>query len=347
MTPADERSAPPETVARLTRLMLWINSGCNARCRMCDIWREKPGRNLTVADIEQWSPQWRRMGVQTVVVCGESLMHPEVWPIVRGVKAHGIRLELLSNGLLLARYATEVAAHCDVLRVSLDGPREIHDRMRNVPHAYDRLRRGLTALHEHSPDYPVDGRCAVHRQNFRHLARTVTAAKELGLRGISFSATDVYNEEAFRRFGAIDAAYIDGLVIRGADLGDLETELAGFQEEMAEDFASGFISDTPAELRELLLGYYRSIDGGPARTIRCNAPWTSAVIEYDGTLRPCFPMPAYGNLHDHDTVEAAVNTPQARGFRRDLDVLNHPTCRRCVDQSVNPLYAGAQQAPGR
>jgi Fe-coproporphyrin III synthase len=302
---------------------------------MCDIWREKPGQNLTAEDIERLSPEWRDLGVRTVVICGESLMHPDVWPIVERIKAHGIRLELLSNGLLLERNAAQVARYCDELRVSLDGPPEVHDVMRNVPRAYTRLQAGISALLSRDHAFPVFGRCAIHRQNFRHLAATVATAKALGLKGISFSGTDVWNEEAFRRMGAISQDYVAGLAIIGPELDDLAAELAAFRVAAAAEFASGYISDTPERLDEIVLGYYRSIDAGLRRDIKCNAPWTSTIIEYDGTLRPCFPMPAYGNIRAAGSLSAGLNSPGAQEFRRGLDVTTNPTCQRCVDQTVN------------
>ncbi|MCY0933937.1 radical SAM protein [Streptomyces sp. H34-S4] len=323
------------TVSKLAKLMLWMNSGCNARCRMCDIWREKPGRTLTVADIARWAPEWREVGIGTVVLCGESLMHPDVWPVVSEIRHQGIRVELLSNGLLLTRHAREVGTYCEVLRVSLDGPRAVHDRMRNVPRAYDRLRSGIAALREAFPSFPVDARCAVHRQNYQHLSATVDAAKELGVRSLSFSGTDVYNEEAFRRFDTIDQRYVESLVIGPEELEGLEGSLNLLWQEHAADFASGFLSDTPEQLDNLLLTYYRSLSGKDSRTIQCNAPWTSVILEYDGTLRPCFPMPAYAAAAEGATLLDTLNSPSAVAFRRNLDVTSNATCQRCVDQSVN------------
>ncbi|WP_404955611.1 radical SAM protein [Streptomyces sp. 147326] len=335
---APRRTPPPSDspVTALHRLFLWINSGCNSRCRMCDIWREKPGRHLTVEEIRAWVPQWQALSLSKVVVCGEPLMHPDVWRITEVIREHGIQVELLSNGLLLERHAAAVAAQCDAFRVSLDGPQHVHDKVRDVPDAYKRLRRGLRALREIRPDLAVDGRCAVHRHNFRHLRETVEAARDLGLHSISFSSTDLHNEEAFRRFGVIDDPYVESLAIVGEDLAELERELAALRRDHAEDFASGFISDTPEELDRLLLSYNRAVAGqAEFPEVRCNSPWSAAILEYDGTVRPCFPMPAYGTVHEHGGLEQAVNSPRALEFRRQLDVLTDTTCRYCVCPTVN------------
>jgi Fe-coproporphyrin III synthase len=61
----------------------------------------------------------------------------------------------------------------------------------------------------------------------------------------------------------------------------------------------------------------------------CNAPWVSAVIEADGSVRPCFFHPSIGNLSG-TTLEAVINGAEGRGFRSTLNVANNPICRNCV-----------------
>jgi Fe-coproporphyrin III synthase len=61
----------------------------------------------------------------------------------------------------------------------------------------------------------------------------------------------------------------------------------------------------------------------------------SAVLEPDGSVRPCFFQPAYG-LAANGLAEA-LNSPSAIAFRQSLDVENNPTCRRCVCSLNLPL----------
>src|SRR6185312_9975980 len=61
----------------------------------------------------------------------------------------------------------------------------------------------------------------------------------------------------------------------------------------------------------------------------CNAPWVSAVVEADGTVRPCFfhrPVGAVNGLR----LEQVLNGPEAVQFRRNLDVATNSVCQRCV-----------------
>ena len=62
----------------------------------------------------------------------------------------------------------------------------------------------------------------------------------------------------------------------------------------------------------------------------CNAPWVSAVMEADGTVRPCFFHKPIGRVDSATTLFDVVNGPEAIAFRAALDVATNPVCQRCV-----------------
>lgn len=331
------KTSSSHNVNSITKMMLWLNSGCNAQCQTCDIWREKIGKALTPEQIQAWAPEWKQLGLKTIVICGESLLYSDVWEVIRIIRSFDIKLELLTNGLLLEREARNVVEFFDVLRVSLDGPKDIHNKMRGRKNIYDALKRGIAAVRAIRPDMRIDGKCAVNLKNFPYLRQTVQAAKDLRLDSISFSGADVYNEEAFRRFERITQSYINEFVIQGDDLDALREEIKVLNEENSEDFETGFISDSREKLNYLLIEYYEDITLGKKRKLKCNSPWTSVVLEYDGTVRPCFPMPAYGNMKDYSGLRELVNSEGAKAFREGLIVEDNQVCRRCVDQTVNKI----------
>jgi MoaA/NifB/PqqE/SkfB family radical SAM enzyme len=337
-----------EGLVSIRRVFLWINDGCNARCRTCDIWRESPVTRLEVGTVAGWANEWAALGVSRVVVCGEPLLHPQLPQLCGVIRQAGLRVDLLTNGLLLSRRAAEVVSSCDALGVSLDGPQPVHDRVRGRVGAFDRLRAGLEAVRELAPELGVDGRCAVHRLNYEVLRETVTTALDLGLRSISFSATDLSNEEAFRRQGRVTGDYVRGLLIGQAEIDSLVSAVDDLVQDCARHFASGFISDPPDRLRRIVVDYYRGLNGlGPMPVPHCNAPWTSVVIEPDGTARPCFPMPAFGNVLRDTDLRSVIDGEAARALRQSLDVRSEPTCLNCVcqthiDEAVSDRWANVR-----
>jgi radical SAM protein with 4Fe4S-binding SPASM domain len=77
----------------------------------------------------------------------------------------------------------------------------------------------------------------------------------------------------------------------------------------------------------------------------CNAPWVSAVVEVDGSVRPCFFHRKVGSTMSH-SLEDAVNSDEAQQFRSALNIAEDPTCRRCVCSLnyKNPISATSQRA---
>ena len=320
-----------DPIDRVPILILFPHERCNCRCLMCDIWKTTGRNQLSPEEVRSWSTQWRRLGVRRVVLSGgEPLLHPGFAALCEALRDAGLRTTLLSTGLLLEPKAADVARLVDDVIVSLDGPREIHDAIRRVPGAFDRLARGVRTLAAAAPAVPVSARSTVQRANARHLRETVAAAREIGLGGISFLAADV-SPGAFGRGEYWSEGEESSIAIGVEDLPSLAAELDALERDCAVELASGFIAESIVRLRARILGHFAAQAGqGDFAPMTCNAPWVSAVIEADGTVRPCFFHPPLGNVRTAESLEAVLNSPTAISFRESLDVGTNPVCRRCV-----------------
>ncbi len=318
-----------DPVVSLPIVTLLPFSRCNCRCAMCDIWKEKNGAALSRHDVERLLPDLARLGTRRVVLTGgEPLMHPDLFGLVAPLKESGIGLTLLSSGLLLERHAAAIAATFDDVVVSLDGPAEVHDAIRGVPGAFERTRRGVRALRGGAPVPALSGRCTVQRENLAQLRATVAAAHDLDLDRISFLAADT-TSPAFGRAEGWEEASRLRVAPDAADLAHLEAELDRLEAENAGDLSSGFVSESAPKLRACLLALVRAVGGeGSFPASSCNAPWVSAVVETDLSVRPCFFHPAYGRFGEGG-LAAVLNGEEALRFRRSLDVSADPVCLRC------------------
>jgi MoaA/NifB/PqqE/SkfB family radical SAM enzyme len=107
-------------------------------------------------------PALRNLHVQRVVLSGgEALMHQNLWLLCELLRelSPDLRITLLSTGLLLKVFASDVVRWCDEVIVSIDGSRAVHDAIRRVPRAFDRLAEGIAALRAAQAGYPVAARC--------------------------------------------------------------------------------------------------------------------------------------------------------------------------------------------
>ena len=320
-----------DPITQLPILILFPHSHCNCRCLMCDIWRATTRDEVPAAAVARWLDEWQQLGVRQVVLSGgEALMHSHLWELCAHLRRADISITLLTTGLLLARHAAQVVTYCDEVIVSLDGPAAIHNRVRNIPRAYEKLAAGVAAVKAADPRTTAAARCTVQRANYRHLRDVVTAAHELGLDRISFLAADV-STDAFNRPLGWDDERVMQVALAADDLPRLAQELDALEADFAADFDTGFIAESPAKLRRRILHYYTALLGqADFPPVSCNAPWVSTVIEADGTVRPCFFQPPLGNIYQAPNLTSLLNAPAAVAWRQGLDTHRDAICRKCV-----------------
>ena len=302
-------------------------SRCNCRCAMCDIWQGTDVHALSRDEVERQLTSVADLKVQWVVFSGgEPLMHPDIFALCDIARKLGARVTLLSTSLLLARYAQEIIEYVDDVIVSLDGPEKVHDFIRRVPGAFHALASGIGRVRELKPDFQIGGRCTVQQSNCESLLETVLAAREMGLSSISFLAVDVQSD-AFNRPGGLNLLRRSGLAVSAERIPLLESQIEGI---VAQGHCGGFVVESPTKLRRI--AHHFRCHWGLSRYVApvCNAPWTSAVVEADGTVRPCFFHRSIGTLKSGQDLKTVLNGPSAVEFRSELHVPSNPICRRCV-----------------
>jgi len=316
-------------IRSLPILVLFPHNRCNCRCVMCDIWRLREIREITAADLERHRDDMRVLGVRWIVLSGgEPLMHSDLAALCRVLRHDGVRITILSTGILLKPRAQLVADSVDDVIVSLDGPPAIHDRIRNLPNAFSRLAAGVEALRELRPSMPVSARCTVQKMNRVALRATVDAARDLRLNSISFLAADV-SSPAFNRPEPWSTEKTREVALDAHEVQELGAEIEALIRDYAGEIESGFIVENAGKLCRIADHFRAHLGQVPFVAPRCNAPWVSSVIEADGTVRPCFFQPAFGRL-DARPLDGVLNSEEAVHFRQQLDIASNPICRRCV-----------------
>lgn len=323
-------------IESLPILALSVHSACNCRCVMCDIWKANADkREISFDDLSRHAEAIRRLHVQRVMLTGgEPLLHRNLWALCGALQALGIRLTLVTTGLLIDNHAADIAASVDTVVISLDGPRDVHDAIRRVKGGFDRIAKGVTALRGQLPVPRLIARCVVQRDNAGAIAETIESAHRMGFDEISFLAADV-STAAFNRPEPWPAERVSQIAVPSRDLAALAASIDRAVSANPELFENGFVAGGRASL-DRILHYYRGLAGvGQFPEVNCNAPWISAVLEPDGNMRPCFFQPAYGSAAAG--LEEALNAPAAIAFRQSLDVARDDTCRRCVCSLQLPL----------
>jgi MoaA/NifB/PqqE/SkfB family radical SAM enzyme len=310
-------------------LVLMPHSRCNCRCIMCDIWKaNSEKREISIEELDRHLRSFAQLGVKHVALSGgEALLHSNLWKFCEKLHSIDVRISLLSTGITLKHHAKEVVAYTDDLIISLDGSREVHNKIRNLPGAFEKLEEGVTEIKRINPSFSVTGRSVVQRQNFKDFPKIIQTAKALLLDQISFLAADV-SSEAFNRPESWQPERTSEVALDLSEVDEFERILKASFSSFKSDFDSGFIAETPEKLLSIVQ-HYRAMAGVnnfPKRS--CNAPWFSAVIDSNGDVMPCFFHKPYGNIRDG--FSQVINSSEAISFRRQLDVKTNPVCERCV-----------------
>ena len=314
------------------------HSRCNCRCIMCDIWKGNDNiQQLDEADIEQLLGALKRLKTRLVVMSGgEALMHPNFFRLCDILRSNDIKITVLSTGLLLKKYAQHIIAKTNEVIVSLDGSQEIHDKIRNIPGAFNKLKDGVAELKSLNKSYKVTARCVIQKANFRDLPNIVDTAHETGLDQISFLNADV-STDAFNRPELWGDDKVKAVSLSLDEVNEFKEIIEKLINTYAQDFKNNFITESPEKLRKFY-NYYAAFHGlCEFPVVKCNAPWVSTVIEADGSVRPCFFHAKIGNIRNSDLADL-INSPGSISFRKNLDTAANPICKKCVcSLNLSPL----------
>ena len=129
-----------------------VTNICDARCVMCNIWKNQEGP-------KSWlSPElMRSVGPLSTVsfAGGEPFLHKQIVEIVRAVREKNPRTKVVfsSNGFrtepILDKVREILEFHKNVqVTISLDGVGEVHDRIRGIPGAWTKVNRTFDRLGE-------------------------------------------------------------------------------------------------------------------------------------------------------------------------------------------------------
>jgi MoaA/NifB/PqqE/SkfB family radical SAM enzyme len=324
------RTLKTHTISALPVVILMPHSACNCRCVMCDIWKDNKNlKQLTEEDISGLLQTLRKFGTQQVAMSGgEALLNTNFFKLCAILKKEGIKITLLSTGLSIKKHAEQLITWVDDLIVSLDGDEQVHDAIRNVPGAFNKLKEGVQYIRALDPDYRITARTVIHRLNFRNWEAIINEAKLMGLDQVSFLPADV-SSHAFNRQMAWEEPKQHEILIGERELHELQEIINGIVKNNDFDFNMGFIAESPRKMQQIY-DYYAAFYGlNPFPYKKCNAPWVSTVIEADGSVRPCFFHDTIGNIRDA-SLASILNSDEAINFRKTLDMAKNATCVKCV-----------------
>jgi radical SAM protein with 4Fe4S-binding SPASM domain len=351
-TGRDYRRGTGEALEPPRQVSLRITNACNHRCAVCGQYGRqgymKDGehrdllRTLPVEVYRELVDQVAGSRPIFYVTGGEPFLYPGFMELMNYIKAKGCVLSVVTNGVLLEKHAEEIVANeWDMILVSFDGPREIHDQCRNYPGAYETAVSGLrklTALKEasHLVKPFVLTSTTISRVNAPVLEETFRIGSELSPDLMVVYLSWFTSEE----IGRAQTEILERSL--GVTPFTWKSYAAEFSEEDARMFREALIrvkkKKWPFEYliipdlkNDDLARYYTE----PAEMFgfdRCAAPFIMVDVMPNGDVTTCrdFIDVVVGNITEKPLLEIWNDTPFVR-FRKLL--LDHggllPQCSRC------------------
>jgi MoaA/NifB/PqqE/SkfB family radical SAM enzyme len=305
------RSAPP------ANLCLNLTNRCNLKCVMCRGIRQGEGvpANRVWYSMEQELPMeyWTRLLEEAAsyrpwlyVTGGEPLLYRNFHDFIVEAKKRGLVVHLQTNGTLLAREADFlVEAGVEAVNVSIDGPQQVHDRIRGIEGAFSRMELGVRALADarrkrRSPNPILSFNCTISKGNVDYLEEMVPLSVRLGGDFLQIQHTmfdspeNVAKHNLFlspERSSALNLEIAHPSICEGEyyrselqpeDLMKLQTALRQARGQARGKIGLHFMPGLPDEL---LHPYYLDLDYPFIQG--CDAFWQTGRILADGTFSPC------------------------------------------------------------
>ena len=331
------RSSYPESVT------LFLTHRCDLRCRMCGQKHRADAPELSldnlkaiVDDISSFRPNITLFG-------GEPMLHEGCMGLIKYIKGKGMHCLIITNGMLVEGNAKDIiASGLDELNVSIDGDAGIHDMIRGLPGAFNKIMAGLKKIHSlknaaNSARPLVNLQCTVSRYNYKNLESLLGVALEASADSLTFHNLIFLDRETLETQKECDA-------VLGCSSDDWEGFAfepgidPQFLHEKMEKILSGKYPFTvdfyPNFPRHALIGYYANPKAGrvlPSRKA-CLSPWIAAYIFPDGAVKPCLNLSySFGNALKERFAEI-WNNDKAVKFRSFLKKKRaFPACCRCTE----------------
>jgi radical SAM protein with 4Fe4S-binding SPASM domain len=274
---------------------------------------------------------------------GEPFLYPYFLPLIQYIKRKRLPLQIITNGTLLEEYASSlVSLGVNKIVVSLDGPEEVHDAIRGVPHTFQRIKQGIFELERMkglaqaiNPQLVVN--FTISPFNYSRIVETINLLEEFPIQALIIShfwyttqeLGEIY-QSVYREAFQSEPHSWQGFV---REVSGINLEVLSQQLYLITNRKNRIpISFVPYLTRKQIWLYYQE----PSNSLnynRCLVPWCTVAILPNGDLTPCSDRPDFivGNLREKGIIELWYSS-RYHLFRKVLKEKGLlPLCYRCCE----------------
>lgn len=334
----------------LSGVSLFLTWRCNLRCKMCNLWGESgifqkennKEEEMNFNEYKKIIDEISYFSPEVVLTGGEPLLHKEWDKIVNYIRLKKLRgVVLLTNGTLLKKNAEKIVGLIDSMNVSLDGPSEVHNKIRGIEGIFEEIIEGIKTVSEvkkikNSKTPYINIAYTIFDMNYLYLKDFLNYFKNsnLEINTIIFQHLEFIDKkgleitkEIYNKFGMKTSVW-EGF---NYNLGEIDVEylIKEIKEIKNTNYHNIYPIFFPDFTEDELRKYYLSPSEFPQKNPRgCLGPYLEALITPYGDLWIC-PDYVLGNLKKENFKEL-WNSKKAKEFRKNLSKGPlFPVCRCC------------------
>jgi len=270
-----------------------LTNKCTSKCKYCKIWNSVSAE-LTTTQIFSLLNEVKEMGTQRISFSGGNpLLRKDIGAILEHCKRIGISTGMNSDGFLVPQKIKELAT-LDLLKLSLDGPEDIHDLTRGKG-SYKRVIEAAEVARDNHIKFTFA--TTLTRYNIRHLGFILKVAERFN--------TVVAFQPLKRLYRGVD------------DISSLYPSSSDFKHEIDRLIAVKRTGNR--HIRNSLVGLRHIYNWPRYENLKCGAGIIFCIIETNGEVKPC------------DRIKYAAKLPNCLeiGFKRAFDSLPDIRCNGC------------------
>lgn len=337
-------------IRKLKSVDIEVTFKCNCRCLMCPLYgvQTEGGKELlelikekdelSSSEFEILFKDLKQIGVESVnFTGGEAFLREDILTLIKMAKENGFVLSITSTASVLkeetARKIVEYGLDC--LTISLDGPKEVHEHVRQTK-IYDKIMRTVdiikeekSRLNKETPN--ISFLCTVSALNQKTLVDLVRVCKQKEI-SLIIDPIIFTNEETLQNtktqassdnFSKKESFLLPEDIV-GVDVHALVDELHEVKKLSKELNQPVYISiDGDEEIKRFFADPEYSVVN------KCFAPWYSLRIDPYGTVYPCSISTQMGNIRENKISEIINNNEYVK-FRCNLKENKLlPFCKKC------------------
>lgn len=326
----------------INEVSIFLTWKCNLRCTMCNLWgetgscfesqKEDVEKELTADELLSAVKQLMRWKPHVILTGGEPFLHKDWIKVARAIKSNNFKsLKTITNGTYFTEWAREVAELFDSINVSVDGPPEVHNKIRGKAGSLEKIVEGIRRVDEEKKKlkkempyinlaFTLSGLNYTQMEDFLGYVQT----EKLPINTVIFQHLEFADEASIHKTKAIfenefqcKSGVWQGFKYppKDMDIDALVNTVKRIKQNRYDSFVVEFFPDfSDEELRR----YYSVPDVYPqAKPTKCIIPWTGAMITPTGDVWIC-PDYTIGNVKEKSFFDM-WNNHKAQYFRKRLN----------------------------